>query len=114
MTTILVLILVLTSDGKPVTKALVEVEGDQQTNYYVEGVKQPEHVWVEKATDSRGMFIVEVEPGLHRVVIRLKEGILYERDVTFVKGRDLQITVGPDWTSDGGYPHPRWDTWEDE
>jgi hypothetical protein len=85
MTTILVLVLVLTSDGKPVTKAWVEVEGDHQTNYYVEGVKQPEHVWVEKATDSRGMFIVEVEPGLHRVVIRLKEVILYERDVELAR-----------------------------
>src|SRR5262245_2100799 len=100
MTTILVLILVLTADGKPVKEAWVEVEGDQQTNYYVEGVKQPEDVWVEKTTDSRGRFIVEVEPGLHRVGIRLKEVILYERDVTFVKGRDLQITVGPNWTPD--------------
>jgi len=114
MTTILVLILVLTSDGQPVKNAWVEVDGDQQTNYYVEGVKQPERVWVEKVTDSRGMFMVEVEPGLHRVVIRLKEVILYERDVTFVKGRDFQITVGPDRTPDGGYRHPRWDRSEDE
>jgi hypothetical protein len=65
----------------------------QQTNYYVEGVKQPEDVWVERATDSRGMFIVEVEPGLHRVVIRLKEVILYERDSLLA----MEETMGIRW-----------------
>ena len=49
---------VLTTDGKPIHTAYVEVEGMQKTGYYQEQV-----------TDSRGRFVVAVQPGAHRYVI---------------------------------------------
>ena len=55
---ILLAITVLTTDGRPIHGAWCEVEGMAKTAYY-EG----------QVTDSRGRFMVAVQPGAHKYVI---------------------------------------------
>ena len=72
---VLLAITVLTTNGKPVHMAYVEVEGMQKTSYYQEQV-----------TDSQGRFIVAVQPGAHRYVVtkvgyQTAEGTLDNNDI---------------------------------
>ena len=55
---ILLALTVLTTDGKPIHGAWVDVEGMAKTGYVQE-----------QTTDSRGRFVVAVQPGAHRYVI---------------------------------------------
>ena len=66
-------ILVVLADGTPVKQAWVEVSGMGGHTYLIEG--HPAAIapngepggWLaeDQVTDSRGLFVVEVEPGLH-------------------------------------------------
>ena len=72
---ILLAITVLTTDGKPLHGAWVEVSGMAKTAYYEEQV-----------TDSRGRFVVAVQPGAHKYVITkvgyiTAEGTLDNNDI---------------------------------
>ena len=78
MTWLLVALTVYTADGKPVRGAWVEVEGMFKPVFYEEQV-----------TDSRGRYVVQVEPGPHRYVITKAgfvqaEGILDRADLVVV------------------------------
>ena len=78
MTWLLVALTVYTADGKPVRGAWVEVEDMYKTEFYEEQV-----------TDSRGRYVVQVEPGPHRYVITKAgfvqaEGVLDRTDLVVV------------------------------
>ena len=55
---LLIRILVLNPEGKPVVGAWVEVDGMYKSGF-----------WEEQTTDSRGVFIVAVETGAHQIVV---------------------------------------------
>ena len=78
MILLLVALTVYTADGKPVHGAWVEVEGMFKTEFYEEQV-----------TDSRGRYVVQVEPGPHRYVVTKAgfvqaEGILDHADLMVI------------------------------
>ena len=78
MTLLLAALTVYTADGKPVRGAWIEVEGMFKPVFYEEQV-----------TDSRGRYVVQVEPGPHRYVITKAgfvqaEGILDRADLMVI------------------------------
>ena len=60
LSTLLIAILVISAEGVPVAGAAVEVEG--RVNYH--------EFYEESTTDSRGVFVVEVNPGVHMIAVR--------------------------------------------
>jgi len=87
--TLLLAILVLSTGGTPIRGAWVECEGDQSASYYVEGRRQGD-MWVEKTTDSRGVFVVEVETGPHACTISKSD---YIAQTISLQDKDLVVTL---------------------
>ena len=81
--TILVALIVITGSDHPVKGALVEVQGDKVAEHLVNGI--PEYVEYHPFTDSRGVYVADVEPGQHMVTITKPEYLVFSGLVPFVK-----------------------------
>ena len=88
--TILVALIVLTSEDRPVKGAQVDVEGDKVAQHLVNGVL--EYVEYHPFTDARGVYVADVVPGEHMVTITKAGYRSFSRRVLFVKG-DASLVI---------------------
>jgi len=80
--TLLIILIIYTGVDQPVKGAWVEVEGMVTTGYVIEQV-----------TDSAGVFVVEVEPGVHQVSITKTGYQSFIGDLTFIKDGAIGIRL---------------------
>ena len=85
LTTLLIAIIVYTGADWPVRGAWVDVQGMVRNEFYVENT-----------TDSRGVFIVEVEPGRHTITVTKQGYQTFTGELLFeAKTPNLAVRLEP-------------------